>query len=296
MTFRPVPPLASSGLAAVASEIWTIEASKCVCYRPPAQPRYPYTHRAIVIRLQGRELFVLSPIQLTPEIRTAVDRLGRVAYLVSPNNLHHLYLGDWSQAYPAAKIYGSPGLAAKRKDLSFETIIETATPEPEWAGQIDQCIFGTGRGFFDEVVFFHRGSRTLIFTDTIMDFDSEVFSPLAKVTTRLNQMYRHTPRGVQLAHLFDRKALHQALATIRGWDAEHVVVAHSPWLCVDGAAAVSVFLDQAFDWLAPKPAAVEAIAGMVRLLVLFGAVLPVHVVVVLFADILYPRLAASPKQ
>ena len=30
------------------------------------QPRYPYTHRAVVIRLDDGSLFILSPIQLTP--------------------------------------------------------------------------------------------------------------------------------------------------------------------------------------------------------------------------------------
>jgi hypothetical protein len=103
--FRPIANKLASGLVKVDSNIWTIEAKGCVCYRPPMQPRYPYTHRAVVIRLDDGSLFVISPIQLTPNIRADVDELGAVKYLVSPNHLHHLYLGDWSQAYPDAKLY-----------------------------------------------------------------------------------------------------------------------------------------------------------------------------------------------
>jgi hypothetical protein len=136
---RPVPNKPTSGLIQVDPNIWTIEAKGCVCYRPPIQPRYPYTHRSIVIRLDDGSLFVISPIQLTPDIRADVDRLGAVKYLISPNHLHHLYLGDWSQAYPDAKVYASPRLASKRKDLTFHKTLSTDTSELEWTGQIDQC-------------------------------------------------------------------------------------------------------------------------------------------------------------
>lgn len=144
-SFHPIPSESKSGLIKVASNIWTIEAKECVCYRPPMQPRYPYTHRAVVIRLNNDDsLFILSPIQLTPDIRADIDALGVVKYLVSPNHLHHLYMGDWSRAYPDARLYASPRLALKRKDLTFYKTLSTNTPEPEWAEQIAQCISDLG--------------------------------------------------------------------------------------------------------------------------------------------------------
>ncbi len=289
-SFRPVSNKPASGLLEVASNIWTIEAMGCVCYRPPMQPRYPYTHRSIVIRLNDSRLFVFSPIQLTPDIRADIDRLGAVKYLVSPNHLHHLYLGDWSQAYPDARLYASPRLTPKRKDLTFYKTLSTNTPEPEWAGQIDECIFGSGNGWIDELVFFHRESRTVIFTDLVMDFDPATFSPLSRVTTWWNQMYQHTPRGVQLGHVFDRASLWSSLQTVRDWEAEHAIVAHSPWLCVDGKEQVANFLDSAFDWLIPKPTLIEGTMAVARLLTLLFVILPIHSFIVLIADIVYPQL------
>jgi hypothetical protein len=289
-SFRQVSDTSTSGLIQVDSNIWTIEAKGCVCYRPPMQPRYPYTHRAIVIRLDDGSLFVISPIQLTPDIKAKVDQLGAVKYLVSPNHLHHLYLGDWSQAYPDAKLYASPRLPAKRKDLTFYKTLSTDTPEPEWAGQIDQCLFGSGNGWIDELVFFHRASRTVIFTDFVMDFDPLTFSPFSRVTTQWNQMYRHTPRGVQFGHIFDRATLRSSLKTVRTWEPDHAIVAHSPWLCVDGKEKVAAFLDSAFDWLTPKPTLIEGVTGVARFLVLLLVILPVHALIVLIADIFYPRL------
>jgi len=77
--FRPIPRESKSGLIEVASNIWTIEAKECVCYRPPMQPRYPYTHRAVVMRLNDDSLFILSPIQLTLNVCADIDRLGVVS-------------------------------------------------------------------------------------------------------------------------------------------------------------------------------------------------------------------------
>ena len=289
--FRQIPKDLHSHLIEVASNIWTLEAKNHLYFRPPAQPSYPYPHRAVVIRLTDNSLFIISPIQLSADIRAAVGALGAVRYLVSPNHVHHLHLGDWGQAYPDAKLYASPRLMTKRRDLTFHKVLSTDIPEPEWAGQIDQVLFGSGNGLMDELVFFHRASGTVIFTDLIMDFDPATFSPIAKVTTRWNQMYQHTPRGIQLAHLFDRTCLHQALQTVRTWKPDHIIVAHSPWLCVDGRKESANFLDAAFDWLTPKPRVLEVVMGLFRFFLLLLVIQPVHMFVVLFAEIISPRIA-----
>lgn len=294
-SFRPVPSESKSSLIEVAPNIWTIEAKQCVCYRPPMQPRYPYTHRAVVIRLNDNSLFILSPIQLTAAIRADIDALGVVKYLVSPNHLHHLHLRDWSQAYPDARLYASPRLIPKRKDLTFYKTLSTDTPEPEWCSQIDQCIFGSGNGWIDEIVFFHRASRTVVFTDLVMDFDPTTFSSISRVTTQWNQMYQHTPRGVQLGHIFDRASLRNSLKTVRAWEPEHAIVAHSPWLCVDGKKQVADFLDAAFDWLTPQPAIAEAVRTAAQISALLLIVLPIHALLVFAVDVVYERFVKQGR-
>jgi len=288
--FRPIPSKQpKSGLIEVASNIWTIEAEGFVYYRPPMQPRYPYPFRAVVIRLDDASLFIHSPIRLTPNIQSEIDALGTVKYVVSPNHIHHLHMGDWSQAYPDARLYASPRLPPKRKDLTFAKMLSTTTPEPEWADQIHQCIFGSN-GFLPEIVFFHHESRTVIFADLIMDFDREIFSPVARTTTRWNQMYRHTPRGMQLVNTFGRASLRRSLEKVRAWKPKHLIVAHSPWLCVDGEEEITNLLDSAFDWLNPQPAIVGAAMAATRFLALLLLILPIHTVLVLVADTIYPRI------
>ncbi|MDY6900721.1 MAG: DUF4336 domain-containing protein [Cyanobacteriota bacterium] len=289
-TFRPIPNETKSGLTKVATNIWTIESPDCICYRPPMQPRYPYTHRAVVICLKDNSLFIISPIRFTEDIRTDIDELGTVKYIVSPNNIHHLHMGDWSQAYPEARLYASPRLDSKRKDLSFYKTLSTDEPEPEWSEEIDQCIFGSGNGLVDEIVFFHRESNTVVFTDMIMDFDPAVFSSFSRFTTRLNQMYKHTPRGMQLANMFNRKSLRNSLDTVRSWGVERLIVAHSPWLCVEGKEEVKNFLNSAFDWLKLRSPIVEAGIIAISFLVFLLIIIPIHAFIVLVLDIIYPKL------
>src|SRR5581483_6426374 len=98
---------------------------------------FRYPTRMALIRLSSGGLFVWSPIALSPELKRAVDELGPVSCLVSPNRLHHLFLADWKTAYPQARLYAPPGLRRKRTDLAFDAELGP-TPEPEWARDIDQ--------------------------------------------------------------------------------------------------------------------------------------------------------------
>jgi hypothetical protein len=63
-------------------------------------------------------------------------------------------------------------------------------------------------------------------------------------------------------HIFDRASLRDSLKTVRAWEPEYAIVAHSPWLCVEGKKQVVDFLDSAFDWLTPQPVIVEAVMGV----------------------------------
>src|SRR4051794_38896976 len=78
------------------------------------------TANMTVLRLRDGSLLLHSPLELTPERRAAIDALGTVAHLYSPNLFHHLRLGDWAAAYPHARLHAPPGLAKKRPDLRID--------------------------------------------------------------------------------------------------------------------------------------------------------------------------------
>ena len=206
---------------------------------------FPYPTRMAVIRLSDGSLFVWSPIALSGSLRASIDVLGPVRYLVSPNALHHLFLAEWKSAYPAARLYASPRLRGKRKDLAFDATLAEA-PEPEWAADIDQVVLH-GSFFLTEVVFFHRHSHTALFADLIQNFPRDWFKGWRGMLARLGGIVAPNPGAPRdwRASFLDRGAARAALDRVLAWPIERVLIAHGD-LPTQGDAA---FVRRAFAWL-----------------------------------------------
>ncbi|MBD8892717.1 DUF4336 domain-containing protein [Roseibium litorale] len=206
---------------------------------------FHYPTRMAVVRLTNNDLVIWSPTALTGGLRTEVEMLGKVHYLVPPNSLHHTFLGDWVHAYPDAKVYAPPGLPEIRKDIRFDGQFGDS-PIAAWAGEIDHAVMW-GNRITTEVAFFHRQSRTAIFTDLIQQFPRGWFKGWRAVVAWLDLMTAAeptVPRKFRVAFT-DRHAARKSLRHIFAWPAEKVIIAHGPPITYDGQA----FLRRAFRWL-----------------------------------------------
>lgn len=214
---------------------------------------FPYPTRMAVARLAGGDLWIWSPIALTPPLREAVEALGRPAHLVSPNKIHHLFLGDWVSAYPAARLWGLPSVIGKRSDLHFAGALDDDPPEA-WRGQIDQAVF-RGSPAMDEIVFFHRASGTAVFADLIENFSLDFLraTPGWKGwRTTMARLWGITePCGMPPLEwrlsFIRRTRTRQALERVLAWNPERVVMAHGTCATSDGTA----FIRRSFRWLKP---------------------------------------------
>ncbi|MBY0401821.1 DUF4336 domain-containing protein, partial [Myxococcota bacterium] len=88
--------------------------------------------RMSVVRLAGGDLLLHSPVAATPELVREVAALGRVAHLVAPNRLHHLFVGEWKRRFPDAAIHVAPGLERKRADLPIDSVLGDRS-DPSWS-------------------------------------------------------------------------------------------------------------------------------------------------------------------
>jgi hypothetical protein len=227
-------------LEKLGDEIWTADGSNVV-----AMLGFHYPTRMAVIRLADGELFVWSPIALTDGLRAKVDALGKVGYLIAPNSLHHLLIADWKRSYPAARIYAAPGLREKRRDIAFDGELGDAYA-PEWPGDIEHVVV-KGNAIISEAVFFHRSSRTVIFTDLIQQFPANWFSGWRAVVAKWDLMLGpepSVPRKFRAAFT-DRRAARASVERILAWPAEKVLMAHGTPVTANGQA----FLRRAFGWL-----------------------------------------------
>jgi len=206
---------------------------------------FPYPTRMAVARLRDGNVWIWSPVALTEELADEVQAIGPVRYIVSPNKLHHLFLPQWANRWPDARLYAPPGLARKRPDLNFYAELGDE-PSPSWAADIDQAVF---RGSFamEEVAFFHRGSSTVIIGDLIQRFSQSEMSGWRGMLMRLDGLvgkHGSTPREWRASFL-RRGSARIALEKVLGWNAERLLIAHGE--CADTRAAEIV--RAALSWI-----------------------------------------------
>ncbi len=197
--------------------------------------------RMTVVRLSDGSLLVISPIELTPQLRTELTAVGDVRCIIAPNRYHYLSVSEYSKEFPDAALFVAPGL--KLNDL---TVSGTLSDQAEalWSDVLDQAIF-YGNKMEQEVVFFHKASRTLILTDLCFNI-RRATAPLQRIMARLldingkfapSRLFRVTTRNKRTARASRDRILR--------WDFDRVIVAHGDVLENGGKAA----LQKAFGWL-----------------------------------------------
>lgn len=206
---------------------------------------FRYPTRMTVIKLAGEGLLICSPVALDEALKAKIEALGEVRWLVAPNSLHHVFMKSWQEAYPAARTYAPPGLRKKRPDLRFDEDLTDLAPAA-WGPEMDQVIL-RGNLITSEVVFFHRPSGTVIFTDLIQHFAPGWFTGWRAVVAKLDRMTAALPEVPQKFRnaFINRTAARKAIRQILEWPFDKVVMAHAPPVRSNGRA----FIARAFRWL-----------------------------------------------
>lgn len=229
----------SAAFSEIAPRLWIAE-------EPLRFLGFEVGRRMTVVRLSGGRLLIHSPARLSSELRAAIDQLGEVRFVVPVSELHgHLYMEQYRDAYPRAKLFAAPGLDRKRRDLRFDGLL-SGVPEPEWRDDLDQMEF-EGHRRLNEIEFFHRETRTLITGDLCCNF-----GPSWPLLTRLMAQGRirqrlGPPTECRLLGLFrDRRAVRRSLERIREWDFDRILCGHGEIVHSGGRSA----FDEGFrSWL-----------------------------------------------
>jgi hypothetical protein len=193
-------------------------------------------------RLADGGLFVHSPVSLDGGTREAVDAIGPVKAVVAPSLFHHLFVGEWIQTYPDAVLCACPGLERKRHDVSWHRVLGDE-PEEEWRGEIEQVFFGA-RTLENEVVFFHRPSRTLVCADLIFNLADHP-SRLTRVVAHLIGNRKPGPTLLERVLIRDRPAAREQVGRMLAWRPDRIVLAHGDIVETGGHEV----LRHAYAWL-----------------------------------------------
>jgi hypothetical protein len=198
--------------------------------------------RMTVVQLSDGGLFLHSPVPIDEALAAQLAACGPVRFVVAPNKFHHFYVNEVMERYPEAELHVVPGLPEKKKDLPPHRLLGDAPPpdaplSPGWQADLDQVLV-EGAPALGEVVFFHRASRTALFTDLCFNV-REAPNFATRLFWRLNgALGRFGPTRMVRFTLRDKAAVRRAMDRILEWDFDRATVTHGEVLERGAHAAV----------------------------------------------------------
>jgi len=186
------------------------------------------TARMTIVRLSDGSLMLHSPSQMDEDLRTEIDRLGKVSVIVAPGNFHHLHVVAAQLAYPEAETLICPGVELKQPKLQFDRFLSDQ-PDPALKGDFEQILV-RGNRLISEVALFHTPSKTLILVDLIENVTDQ--TPDTDLMLKfwwkaVFHMWNHPKPAPEYQMAWsDKQAARQSLEKIMQWDFERIVIAH----------------------------------------------------------------------
>jgi glyoxylase-like metal-dependent hydrolase (beta-lactamase superfamily II) len=181
--------------------------------------------RMNVVRLGDGASLIHSPTPVDDPLAAEIAALGPVAYIVAPNCFHHLHVAPFLARFPGAKLYGAPGLAQKRPDLTLAGTLDDGSAAP-WAGVLDQITLA-GAPKLNEVVFLHRASRSLLVTDLLFNVTAPDNWATGLILRLMGTYKRLGPSRLLRWRLTkDRRALKADVERMLAWDFVRVLPCH----------------------------------------------------------------------
>ena len=189
----------------------------------------PLRLRMTVIKLSDSSLWIHSPTALTPQLKNEVEQIGKVKYIVGASNGHNLWLQEWQLSFPKATLYVSGKIPQKLKLIDYQ-LLDGFFYNP-WKSDLIHA-YMTGVPFFNESVFLHTKTRSLIVTDFIQNHTNNRPSGLAGIIKR----FIFEPigfKGICIAPplkigftIKDKPGFTAFVQKVNAWDFDRIIVTH----------------------------------------------------------------------
>ncbi|KAJ7154726.1 hypothetical protein C8R46DRAFT_442630 [Mycena filopes] len=204
----------------------------------------PFGGRSTAIRLSTGDVWVLASTPLTPLTKAAIDRLGPVRWIMGADAVHHMFLSQFKDAYPHAKVIGVEALIAKKKTegWALDGAYGADAPGTEYGfeDEISSCYFS---GFNNkDVAFFHIPSKTLVVADLLFNLPATEQYSKTKSSAKVPIFGKLDPWGSVHKHFVwgegkDKAAMTRDAKTVLGWAPERAIMCHGDVIETGAAAA-----------------------------------------------------------
>jgi hypothetical protein len=202
-------------------------------------------HVMTVVRLENDNVLLHSPCRPSDELLAKIASVGTVTDVVAPNWFHDLYLPEYRRLYADATFWGPAFLRRQRKAI-IDCVLDGAA-QPKWSAEMPHVSL-PGLLTFDESIFYHVSTRTLIVADVLMNAS---LPPRAPLLTRFGYRLFDLRGQVKVFPVLrwfgvtSRSTIRNAVRQILEWNPERLIVGHGTPI---GAAAAEQ-VQEAFSWL-----------------------------------------------
>lgn len=224
-----------------AKDIWTVNGPE-VTYRF-AGLAIPCPTRMTVVRLDTGALLLHSPIAFSESLNVALSTLGPIGAIVAPNTYHHLHVDTWASAYPSAQVFAVSNVVEK-------IVTDSHTIQDHLSLFEDRGLPCTviELGKFQEAVFFHRPSETLIVADLMQNFEAKrVRSKFSRALLTVGGATGPDGRpSIEVRHLAHKhkEAMQRTVQRMIEWNPSQIILSHGA--CYRLGAVEH--LERAFAW------------------------------------------------
>lgn len=185
-----------------------------------------FPHVMTVVRLRDRSVMLHSPCRPSAVLFDEIAQIGVVGHVVAPNWFHDLYLREYRAAYPRATFWAPRFLRRQHAGL-IDEVLDGGTSAP-WDTELPHVSL-SGLLSFDEAIFLHVATRTLIAADFLInaaaDEEMPAFTRLGYRLFGLDGRLKVFPL-LRWFGVSSRPSMRRVAAQIIIWDPQHVIVGH----------------------------------------------------------------------
>lgn len=185
-----------------------------------------FPHVMSAVRLSDATVMLHSPCRPSSNLTKSIAEIGVVAHVVAPNWFHDLYLAQYRALYPDATFWAPSLLKRQRKSIVNRVL--DGLVRPPWFDEMPHITL-SGLLTFDECIFFHRSTRTLIAADFLMNASARADTPLF---TKLGYRFFGLDGSVRVFPVLrwfgfaSRSSLRRAANCILEWRPDRLIVGH----------------------------------------------------------------------
>ncbi|KAH8754135.1 hypothetical protein F5883DRAFT_607894 [Diaporthe sp. PMI_573] len=233
----------------------------------------PVGGRGTVVKLTSGALAVFSPVAMTDDVKAKLAELGgTVRYIIAPDIEHHIFITEWHQAYPEAKIIGPEGLPEKRvkqsandSKIGKEEFAVVFTAKDKLSIKVDDEF---DRDFLyeyvdshanKELVFLYKPERIMIEADLMFNLPAdEQYSKCPEGEKKVGfpgklfvnmQTTQGDAKGMKrflwyVLSARDRNGFNESVKRINDWDFDTLIPCHGETLVGNGKETFS----RIFEW------------------------------------------------